>query len=267
MADGGARPGRRQARFRDVRRHPEVDSTNRVAADLARAGAPDGVVVVADHQTAGRGRRGRSWVAPPGSSLLVSVLLRPGLLRPGLLRPGPVRGPPALTTVACSLAAADAVADVAGFGPALRWPNDLYAGGRKLGGVLAEVVDGGAVVLGLGLNLRWPSGVPEPLAGIAVTAEEAGGHAVDRDEVLAAFLDHLEARDDALTSEAGRQQTLADYRDRCETLGREVRVSLPGGRTLEGVAAGVDDEGRLVLGSRGGTSTLAVGDVEHVATS
>ncbi|HWC12533.1 MAG TPA: biotin--[acetyl-CoA-carboxylase] ligase [Acidimicrobiales bacterium] len=257
MADGGARPGRRVPRFADVRHHREVDSTNRVVTDLAKVGAPDGVVVVADHQTAGRGRRRRSWVAPPGSSLLVSVLLRPDA----------AGGPPALTTVAGSLAAADAVAEVAGFGPALRWPNDLYADGRKLGGVLAEVVDGGAVVLGVGLNLRWPSGVPEPIAGIAVAAEEVAGRAVDRDRLLTAFLGHLEARDGALASAPGRSRTLADYRDRCETLGREVRVTVPGGRTAAGVAAGVDGAGRLVLDSDGVASVLAVGDVEHVATS
>jgi BirA family transcriptional regulator, biotin operon repressor / biotin---[acetyl-CoA-carboxylase] ligase len=253
MADGGARPGRRSPRFADVRRHAEVDSTNRIVAELARAGAPDGVVVVAGHQTAGRGRRGRSWVAPPGSSLLVSVLLRP---------PGP---PPALTTVACSLAASDAVDEVAGFLPGLRWPNDLYAGGRKLGGVLAEVVDG-AVLLGLGLNLRWPFGVPEPLAGIAVTTEEVAGRAVDRDDLLAAFLEHLEARDGALATDAGRERTLSDYRDRCETLGRQVRVTLPGGRTLAGVAADVDDSGRLVLDAAGTATVLSVGDVEHLVT-
>ena len=263
MADGGARPGRRSGRFADVRRHPQVDSTNRVAADLARAGAPDGVVVVADHQTAGRGRRGRSWLAPPGSSLLVSVLLRPGLLRP----PGtPAGGPPALTTVACSLAASDAAEEVAGFRPALRWPNDLYAGGRKLGGVLAEMLDG-AVIVGLGLNLRWPSAAPEPLTGRAVTAEEVAGRTVDRDELLAAFLVRLEARDGALASDGGRRKTLADYRGRCETLGRAVRVTLPGGRTRAGVAAGVDDSGRLVLSSDGTTTVLSVGDVEHVATA
>jgi BirA family biotin operon repressor/biotin-[acetyl-CoA-carboxylase] ligase len=263
MADGGARPRRRSGRFADVRGHPEVDSTNRVAADLARAGAPDGVVVLADHQTAGRGRRGRSWLAPPGSSLLVSVLLRPGPQR----HPGPpAGGPPALTTVACSLAASDAVDEVAGFRPALRWPNDLYAGGRKLGGVLAEVVDGGAVVLGLGLNLRWPSGAPGPLAGRAVTAEEVAGRPVDRDELLAAFLVHLEVRDGALASDGGRRRILADYRDRCETLGRAVQVTLPGARRRTGVATAIDDSGHLVLDRDGTATVLSVGDVEHVAT-
>lgn len=220
---------------------------------MARAGAPDGLVVVADHQTAGRGRRGRSWLAPPGSSLLVSVLLRP--------REPPVGGPQELTTVACSLAASDAVDSVAGFRPTLRWPNDLYARGRKLGGVLAEVVDGGAVVLGLGVNLRWPAGVPEPLAGSAVAAEEVAGRAVDRDELLAAYLDRVERR-----LEEDRDRTLADYRYRCETLGREVRVTLPAGRELVGLARDVDDSGRLVLDSGGAATALSVGDVEHVGT-
>jgi BirA family biotin operon repressor/biotin-[acetyl-CoA-carboxylase] ligase len=280
VTDAGARSGPRPARFTDVRRHAEVDSTNRVVADLARAGAPDGVVVVADHQTAGRGRRGRSWLAPPGSSLFVSVLLRPErsgtqpALRPGTqpaLRPGtqpvdPGTGPPALTTVAGALAASDALLKVAGLRPALRWPNDLYTGGRKLGGVLAEVEDGNAVVLGVGLNLRWPEGVPEALAGIAVAAEEVVEGAVDRDELLAAYLTHLEGRDGALTTAAGRQRTLADYRSRCESLGRDVRVALPGGRTVAGVATSVDDSGRLVVESEGTTSILSVGDVEHVAS-
>ena len=249
MADGGARPGRRSGRFADVRRRVEVDSTNRVVADLARSGAPDGVVVVADHQTDGRGRRGRSWVAPPGSSLLVSALLRPG------------GQTPVLTTVVASLAASDALQQVAGLRPTLRWPNDLYVDGRKLGGVLAEVVHGEAVVLGVGVNLRWPSGVPEAIAGIAASAEEGAGRAVDRDELLGAFLDQLERR-----LEERHEQTLADYRDRCETLGRSVRVTLPGGATIAGLAAGLDDWGRLIVDADGTVTALSVGDVEHVVT-
>ncbi len=246
MPDDGA------TRFADVRRYDEVDSTNRVVAELAREGAPDGVVVVADHQTAGRGRRGRTWVAPPASSLLVSVLLRPQ------------SEPPALTTVAASLAASDALADVAGVEPALRWPNDLYAGGRKLGGILAEVVENGAVVLGVGVNLRWPSGVPAPLAGLAVSAEEVANRTVVRDELLATFLAHLERRDGALATASGRQRTLEDYRAHCETLGRSVRATLPGGRALVGTATAVDASGRLVLDGGGAPTVLAVGDVVHL---
>ena len=112
----------------DVRRHADLDSTNRQAADLARAGAPEGVVVVADHQTAGRGRLGRVWDAPPGSSLLMTVLLRPALDAARLH----------LVTMAVALAAADACAEVAGFVPELKWPNDLVVQDRKLAGILAE---------------------------------------------------------------------------------------------------------------------------------
>ncbi|MFN2609052.1 MAG: biotin--[acetyl-CoA-carboxylase] ligase, partial [Acidimicrobiales bacterium] len=136
-------------RFADVRHLAEVDSTNRLAADLARGGAAEGVVVVADHQTAGRGRRGRSWEAAPGSSLLVSVVLRPP--------PGPAAG---LATVAAALAAADACHRVAGFAPGLKWPNDVLVGGRKLAGILAELVP-----IGLRSERSPAAGGPEAAGG------------------------------------------------------------------------------------------------------
>src|SRR2546423_7667400 len=119
------------ATFADVRRFAELDSTNRHALELARQGVPEGLVVVADHQTAGRGRLGRSWEAPPGSSLLMSMLLRPSLA-PERLH---------LTTVAVALAAADACEEEAGFRPALKRPNDLVVDDRKLGGIPAAVPD------------------------------------------------------------------------------------------------------------------------------
>src|SRR5688572_1154875 len=146
-------------RFADVRWFAELDSTNRLAADLARAGAPDGVVVGADHQTAGRGRRGRTWESRPGASLLVSVILRPA---------------PALVTLAAGVAAAEACEAVAGVEVGLKWPNDLLVDGAKVGGILSELVAGAAVV-GLGVNLAWAP------AGAAHL-----GAAVDRDRLLAA---------------------------------------------------------------------------------
>jgi BirA family biotin operon repressor/biotin-[acetyl-CoA-carboxylase] ligase len=256
-----ARPGPLGTRFSDVRHHRQVDSTNRVAAALAREGSPEGVVVVADHQTAGRGRRGRSWLAPPGSSLLVSVVLRPD----------PGWGPAALLTVACGLAAADACADAAGLRPRLRWPNDLVSGDRKLGGILAEAVDGGpgapAVVLGLGVNLCWPSGVPDELAAVAVAAEDVTGRPVDRWELLGAFLGRLEERYAALGDGEGRRRLVDAYRHACETLGRPVRVTRPGGRVVEGTAADMDDDGRLLVASGGTTVLLSAGDVEHLRAS
>jgi BirA family biotin operon repressor/biotin-[acetyl-CoA-carboxylase] ligase len=199
-------------RFADVRWLAEVDSTNRVGADLARAGAADGVVVVADHQTAGRGRRGRAWESPPGASLLVSVLLRP---------------PPALVTLAAGVAAAEACEAVAGIDVGLKWPNALLVGEAKVGGILSELVAGAAVV-GLGVNLAWaPAGAARRGAG------------VDRDALLDAFLAGLDAPGDVLDR----------YRRRCTTLARRVRVMLPGG-ALDGLATDVDDSGRLVVDGR-----------------
>lgn len=210
-----------ETRFSDVRRFAEVDSTNRVAVDLVRAGAPDGVVVVADHQTAGRGRRGRTWESRPGTALLVSAVLRPA---------------PALVTLAAGVAAAEACEETAGAGVALKWPNDLLAeDGRKLGGILTELVEGVAVV-GLGVNLTW---APPGAACLEV----------DRDRLLAAWLDALGRPGDVL----------ARYRRRCMTLGRSVRVEGPRS-TVEGVATDVDDEGRLVVDGR----KIDVGDVVHL---
>lgn len=199
-------------RFADVRWYAEVDSTNRVAADLARAGAPDGLVVGADHQTAGRGRRGRTWEAPPGAALLVSVVLRPA---------------PVLVTLAAGLAAAGACEAAAGATVALKWPNDLLLGDAKLGGILTEAVNGAAVV-GLGVNVAW---APPGAARL--------GPDIDRDAVLHDYLTGLDAPGDVLDR----------YRSRCTTLGRRVRVELPDG-TVEGVATDVDDDGRLVVAGR-----------------
>src|SRR5438876_4697526 len=156
----------------EVRRFAELDSTNRRVLDEARAGAAEGLVVVADHQTAGRGRLGRTWVAPPGSSLLVSVLFRPGSLEAGHL-----------LTTAVALAACDACERVAGVAPDLKWPNDLLVGNLKLGGILAEA-DGAAVVVGLGLNVNRASGAPETAVALGELAERD----VDADALLAELL-------------------------------------------------------------------------------
>jgi BirA family biotin operon repressor/biotin-[acetyl-CoA-carboxylase] ligase len=150
--------------FADVRRFDSLDSTNTYLLAEARSGVPEGVVAVAEHQTAGRGRLGRRWEAPPGTCLLVSVLLRP-VLEPGQLH---------LCTSAVALAAADACAAVAGVSPAVKWPNDLLVRGRKLAGVLAEsdpAAPGGpegsvAVVVGVGCNVDWPG--PEEAGGISL---------------------------------------------------------------------------------------------------
>ena len=166
-----------------ISRFAELDSTNRYLLDEARAGAPEGAVVVADHQTSGRGRLDRSWEAPPGSSLLVSVLLRPAL--------GP--GHAHVVVMAAALALADAVGAVAGFTAELKWPNDLVVGDRKLAGLLAEREPGAggslaAVIVGAGVNVQWTTFPPE-LADLATACNLEAGRAVDRDALLEHYLE------------------------------------------------------------------------------
>jgi BirA family transcriptional regulator, biotin operon repressor / biotin---[acetyl-CoA-carboxylase] ligase len=258
MGDPAAtwRTGTDGGRF-TVHHFASVDSTNRWVLDEARAGAAEGLVAVADHQAAGRGRRGRTWEAAPGSSLLVSVLLRPGSWHPPL---GADRVH--LLTMAAGLALADAVQVAAGVEAALKWPNDLVVGERKLAGLLAEADVSGthevrAVVLGAGCNVAQREFPPE-LTGLATSCALEAGRDVPRDDVLDAYLDRLAARLDALDDVA-----LA-YRDRLATLGRSVRVDL-GDRVVEGTAVGIDDGGRLELEhADGARTTVAVGDVVHL---
>ena len=255
----GAEESSSQRRF-TICRFETVDSTNRWVLEAARSGAPDGLVAVADHQTGGRGRRGRTWAAPPGSSLLASVLVRPTVSVDRIH----------LLTMAGGLALADAVGAVAGFDASLKWPNDLVVGDRKLAGLLAEADISGtgvrdavvhsvvhSVVLGVGCNVSQLE-FPAELARTATSCALEAGRAVDRDAVLGAFLEHLGGYLDALDSVA-----LA-YRARLATLGRVVRVDL-GHDIVEGTALGVDDAGRLeVEVSDGSRVAVAVGDVVHV---
>ncbi len=251
MAEGPAtQPPLRPARW-TVERFRSVDSTNRWLLDAARAGATEGLVAVADHQDAGRGRRGRTWQSAPGESLLVSVLLRPGLAVDRVH----------VLTMAASLALAEAVERVAGLQAALKWPNDLVVGDRKLAGLLAEAdVTAGAVralVIGAGCNLAQRE-LPADIADLATSCAIEVGRAPDRDEVLDTFLDRLGGHLDALADVVGT------YRERLSTLGRDVRVELEAG-TLEGRAVDLDDDGRLVVEIPGrGPVVVSAGDVVHL---
>lgn len=246
-------------RFADVRWVPETGSTNADLLAEAHAGAADGVVLVADHQTAGRGRLDRRWVAPPGSSLLVSVLLRPAL------SPGEVH----LTSTAMALSAAVACEVSAGVSPVLKWPNDLLEpdGDRKLGGLLAESVVRGdavdAVVVGLGLNVDWPPEPPEELAGISVALNHLTDRAPDRVTLLAALLRDLERTTALLRSPEGRSDLVDLYRRRCGTLGRRVRVERADG-VIAGEAVALAGGGRLVVEAKGEQHEVDVGDVIHL---
>jgi BirA family transcriptional regulator, biotin operon repressor / biotin---[acetyl-CoA-carboxylase] ligase len=247
----------------DVRHFDEVRSTNTVALELARAGEPEGLVVVADHQTAGRGRLGRSWQAPPGSSLLVSILLRPGADAPAHRAH--------LLTAAVAMAAADACQSVAGFLPSLKWPNDLVVerpeGWRKLAGVLAESdLSAGTlatVVVGIGVNVNWPVDLPPELAGIAVAANHVAGAPVDRTQLLAGLLEGVGARYGSLSRPDGWRELAEEFRRRCSSLGTRVRGEL-GSETVEGVASGLSDDGRLGIDTADGMRWVAAGDVTHL---
>ncbi len=261
MLDGAATSRLATPRFGDVRWLPSIDSTNRHLLQEAGAGAPEGTVVVADHQESGRGRLDRVWVAPPRSSLLVSVLLRPELPLERLH----------LLTAVVALAAADACASEAGVEVGLKWPNDLVVGTRKLGGILAETQLEGprarAVVVGLGLNVNWGRRLGDSeLAGQTVSLDQLAGREVDRARLLVALLTGLEDRYQALSTRAGQLAQAAEYRRRCTSVGQAVRVELAD-ETFTGTAADVNDEGHLLVDVGMCLRTVTAGDVVHLRTT
>lgn len=246
-------------RFREVRWFTAVDSTNGYLLAVGSAGSDDGIVAVADEQTAGRGRHGRVWSAAPGSALLVSVLLRPVVPRERLH----------LVTLAAAVAAAEAVQDVAGFEARLKWPNDLVVGGRKLAGVLAETGGAGAVVVGMGLNLR-SADFPAEIADTATACDRHCARRVDRRELLLAWLHAFDGWLGTLEQPVSPAERVASNdvvnaaAARCDTLGRPVRVELERG-TFEGSAVTLTSEGFLVVRTADGTErVVTAGDVLHL---
>lgn len=233
----------------------ETRSTNADVAAAAAAGEPEGLVVVAEHQSAGRGRVDRTWTAPPRSGLTFSVLLRP----PSATRPAWGWLP-----LLAGLSVAAPLTRMSGLEVGLKWPNDVLVGDRKLAGVLAEVA-GAAVVVGIGLNVSLRADeLPVPAATSLLLA---GSEVVDREPVLRAVLRELAVRYRAWCDaggDAGQSGLLRDYRAACVTLGRGVSVQLPGGRGLTGRAVDVDGSGRLLVETGDRVETLAAGDVVHV---
>ena len=231
-----------------IERFAEIDSTNTWLCAQAREGAPEGLVAVTNFQSAGRGRRDRTWSAPPGSALLTSFLLRPDLESLEEAQ---------LAVAAVALSVRDALV-ARGVEPRVKWPNDLLLGERKLSGVLAELVlDGGqpAVVVGVGVNL---SAAPE---GAACVAD--AGVQLSADELLDATIAHLEPRRVLLHSAAGRVELRRQYGEALDTIGRQVRVERDHD-VITGVAVGVDETGRLMVDSGDAVVSVAVGDVVHL---
>jgi BirA family transcriptional regulator, biotin operon repressor / biotin---[acetyl-CoA-carboxylase] ligase len=231
--------------------HETIDSTNRFAKDLAVSGAAEGTVVLAEEQTGGKGRRGRTWVSPGKENLLFSVLLRPALSTDRVFS----------LTMILALAAVEAVKTLSGLAPAIKWPNDLYAGRKKLGGILTEfsVTDKKAdwVVLGLGLNVNRR---PDELAAQATCVMEETGIRVSRNQLLVGILKELQA---------AYQEILADniepfYRrwsEACFILGKTVEIEFAGER-MRGRALRIEPDGALILETEEGSARrVLAGDV------
>ena len=240
----------------EIRWLDEVDSTNTYVRDRAHQGAPEGLVVVADHQTAGRGRLDRRWESPPGANLLASVLLRPRCDGADVH----------LCTGAVALAAADACREVAGVEPVLKWPNDLLVGGSKLAGILAEAEFSGRRP-GRGRDRHRDQ------RGLAGTRGGGGDLPGRRGRVGAAGGPPGPSRPPAggalgavarcSTRRAGGAALADEVRRRCATLGQPVRVTLAG-EEFTGLAAAIDDAGHLVVETASGPRRVTAGDVVHL---
>jgi BirA family biotin operon repressor/biotin-[acetyl-CoA-carboxylase] ligase len=225
----------------------ETGSTNDDARRLAESGAPAWTVVAAGHQTAGRGRLGRSWADTPGKALTFSVILRPRL--------EPDRAP--LVTLAAA-AAMVAAAETPGLGS--KWPNDLVVGERKVGGILAEAaVEGAALrhlVLGIGVNLSMTAEDFPPEVRTTATSLASLGGPDDPERLLASFLRLFRPACERLPEDA-----VDRYRRVCTTLGRLVRARTTDGQDVEGIAVDLDGRGGLTVDTPAGPRTVAFGDV------
>ncbi len=260
--------------WREIRVVDETGSTNADVAGLARSGAPAGLVLVAEHQSAARGRLDRTWVAPARSGLTFSVLLRPADVTPDVmpdLRPGlpphpSTAVPPSrwsLLPLVVGVGVASALRRMAGVEVDLKWPNDVMIGDRKLAGILAERLDD-AVVVGVGLNVTLREAeLPVPTA---ISLSLAGATCTDRDTLLRAALRGI--GDEYLAWRRvegdGERSVLPRYRELCTTLGRDVRVDVGGDVPVEGRAVGIDADGSLVVETPTGRRSLSAGDVVHV---
>ena len=232
-------------------------STNADLLERAARGAPEGSVLVAEAQTAGRGRMGRAWLSPPGAALMFSVLLRPVAVPPA--RRGWI-------TLLAGVAIASAVATTTGLDARLKWPNDVLVGERKLAGILAEQA-AHAVVVGVGVNVSTRR--DELPVETATSLDLEGAAGTGRQRLLGAALGELERwylawADGASPGDPGTSGLRAEYRRRSVTLGRPVRVEFPGGDAARGTALDVDTEGRLLLQTAGDQLAVSAGDVVHL---
>ena len=230
-------------------------STNTVAKLLAGQGAPEGTVVIADLQDAGRGRLDRRWLSPSNANLLLTIVFCPSL------RPSEAQR----LTMICALATVDAIQTVTGLSARLKWPNDILVSGKKVGGILTELgLRGGELgfaVVGIGLNVNMSQDdLPEELRPVATSLAEELRCDVDREDLLCALLARIETRYDALR--AG-EAPVDEWMRNLATLGELVTVNEPhGAMRLEGIAEAVDEDGALLLRlADGSLRRVLAGDV------
>jgi BirA family transcriptional regulator, biotin operon repressor / biotin---[acetyl-CoA-carboxylase] ligase len=238
-----------------VRVVDHVGSTNEDLASAIRSGtASEGTVLIAEQQLAGKGRRGRSWIAPYGSALTFSMTLHPEGVEPARL---------GLLPLLAGVALAVTINRQAGLAAKLKWPNDLQVENRKLAGILVERV-GGFAVVGVGLNV---SQTAEELPTSGATSLTLEGASVDRASLLVSYLREMETHFAAWRAAGGdaeRSGLAAAYRRLCVTFGRDVLIDLPSGEQLAGRATGIDQAGRLTVATPASEEVVSAGDVVHV---
>lgn len=237
------------SRWREVEHRPVVTSTNTLLAQRARWGAAPGLVMVAERQTAGRGRQGRRWEDRPGGSVAVSALVDDVFPRPTLV------------PLATGLAVREVVR-AAGVPAMLKWPNDVLVERRKCAGILVErVAEAGRIVIGVGLNIDWRGTDRSGDTASWTSLAEVLDRDVDPWEVVTELLGALDRWVTVAERDPGR--LVADYRGACDTLGREVRVELRDG-VVAGVAEDVAEDGALLLRAGERRLRFDAGDVEHL---
>lgn len=221
----------------------EAVSTNDLCLELISSGAEHGTVVIADKQSKGKGRLGRTWISPEGG-LYLSVILKEGIEEEHCH----------FLTFALCLSAADAIRSVSGSAPRIKWPNDILIKGRKVAGVLVEK-HGRDYIAGIGVNINnGPESFPEEIRGKATSLLVESGSVVDRDRFIMKMLERFECRLKTMSGE-GRQALLEEIRDLSCTVGKQVVVENDG-KKLEGTARDIDGSGALIIESDGGKITL-----------
>jgi BirA family biotin operon repressor/biotin-[acetyl-CoA-carboxylase] ligase len=228
--------------MREIHRFASLPSTMLKAIELARAGCPSGAAVVAEEQTAGQGRFGRSWHSEPGAGLYVSVVLRPKICPDSL----------PLVTLALGLATAEALTNAAGVAPDLRWPNDVLLGGQKCAGILVQLHDG-VLIAGIGINVNHTA-FPAELAGIATSLRLVTGRKFDPDTLLFPLLSEIDQHMESLLK-SGREPVLRAFSQASSYVrGRRVTVD-QNGVEITGVTDGLDPQGFLMLRQDNGKRT------------